>query len=103
MPSTPGSCKNNDRARIHPQKGVGFPLLAALSVLVDVLIVGSLPFFPYLAAFAAEPLLVLWLPVIALQVILLGPLSEELGWRGYAYLAVLVAHDATFGAHNLGV
>jgi membrane protease YdiL (CAAX protease family) len=44
----------------------------------------GIPFFPYLAALAARPLLVLLLPVIALQVALLRPLSEELGWRGYA-------------------
>jgi len=61
-----------------------FPVLATLSVLVEVLAGRSIPFFPYLAALVAEPLLVLWLPVIALQVALLGPLSEELGWRGYA-------------------
>lgn len=61
-----------------------FPVLVALSLLVEVLAGRNLPFFPYLAALAGEPLLVLWLPVIALQVLLLGPLSEELGWRGYA-------------------
>lgn len=36
------------------------------------------------AALAAKPLLILLLPVMALQVALLGPLSEELGWRGCA-------------------
>jgi membrane protease YdiL (CAAX protease family) len=31
---------------------------------------------------------VVYLPVIALQVLLVGPLSEELGWRGYALEAL---------------
>lgn len=55
-----------------------FPVLATLSVLVEVLAGRSAPFFPYLAALAAEPLLVLWLPVIALQIALCSILSAIL-------------------------
>jgi membrane protease YdiL (CAAX protease family) len=62
-----------------------FPLVTGLSVLVEVVGGRGVPFFPYLAALGARPLLVMaYLPVIILQVALLGPLSEELGWRGYA-------------------
>lgn len=63
---------------------LAFPVLALLSVSMEVVAGKSVPFFPYLAALVAEPLLVIWLPVMALQIALLGSLSEELGWRGYA-------------------
>lgn len=79
-----------------------FPVLATLSVLVEVLAGRSAPFFPYLAALAAEPLLVLWLPVIALQVALLGPISEELGWRGYAIDALQARWSALVSSLVVG-
>jgi hypothetical protein len=47
-----------------------FPVLVALSVLVEVLAGNNVPFYPYLAALVAEPWLVVWMPVIALQVML---------------------------------
>jgi membrane protease YdiL (CAAX protease family) len=80
-----------------------FPILAALSVLVEVLAGRRVPFFPYLAALAAEPLLALWLPVMALQVALLGPLSEELGWRGYALDALQARWSALVSGLVVGV
>jgi membrane protease YdiL (CAAX protease family) len=72
-----------------------FPLLAALSVLVEALMGGDAPSFPYLAAIAAAPWVLLYLPVIAVQVALCGPISEELGWRGYALQARYSALSAS--------
>jgi membrane protease YdiL (CAAX protease family) len=71
-----------------------FPVLTALSLLIEALAGRGVPFFPYLAAFTAQPLLMFWLPVMALQVALLGPLSEELGWRGYALDALQARRSA---------
>jgi membrane protease YdiL (CAAX protease family) len=79
-----------------------FPVLAALSLLVEVLAGRGVPFFPYLAVLAAEPLLVLWMPVLALQVALLGPLSEELGWRGYALDALQTERSALLSSPVVG-
>jgi membrane protease YdiL (CAAX protease family) len=79
-----------------------FPVLAALSLLVEVLAGRGVPFFPYLAALTAEPLLVLWVPVLALQVALLGPLSEELGWRGYALDALQTRRSALLSSLVVG-
>lgn len=61
-----------------------FPALSSISLLWESASGSGIPFFPELAAFAKEPLLLLFLPVIAAQVALIGPISEELGWRGYA-------------------
>jgi membrane protease YdiL (CAAX protease family) len=80
-----------------------FPVIAALGVSAEVLAGRSPPFFPYLAALAAEPVLVLWLPVIALQVALLGPLSEELGWRGYAIDALQAKWSALVSSLVVGI
>jgi membrane protease YdiL (CAAX protease family) len=79
-----------------------FPVLVAVSLLVEVLSGRGIPFFPYLAAFAAEPSLVVWLPVIALQVALLGPLSEELGWRGYGLDALQARRSALLSSLIVG-
>lgn len=62
---------------------LAFPLITGLSLLAEALAGRGVPFLPYLAALGARPLLVMaYLPVIVLQVALLGPLSERLGWRG---------------------
>jgi membrane protease YdiL (CAAX protease family) len=58
--------------------------------------------FTYIAAMAAESLLVLWLPVIALQLLLLGPLAEELCWRGYALDALQEKWGALVSSLVLG-
>jgi membrane protease YdiL (CAAX protease family) len=81
-----------------------FPLITALGLLAEMLAGRDVPFFPYLAALAARPLLVSsWLPVIALQVALLGPLSEELGWRGYALDALQARHSALVSSLVVGL
>lgn len=57
------------------------PALAFASVFVDALIAGTAPEFLMLRDIAANPLLLVVLVVLGL---LLGPISEELGWRGFA-------------------
>lgn len=80
-----------------------FPVLVTLSVVPEILWGAGTPFFPYLAALAAKPLLLLLLPVIALQVVLIGPLSEELGWRGYALDALQTKWSAFASGLIVGI
>jgi membrane protease YdiL (CAAX protease family) len=61
-----------------------FPLLAILTTLVYRLVQGCLPSLPALDRIASQPQQLIGLPIIALQVLLAGPLSEEIGWRGFA-------------------
>jgi membrane protease YdiL (CAAX protease family) len=58
-----------------------FPVLMAASIILDVLLGGSLPGMAQLSQIAGEPLQLL---VIVLTTLVIGALSEELGWRGYA-------------------
>jgi membrane protease YdiL (CAAX protease family) len=58
-----------------------FPALFALSVLLTSLLGGPVPDFDTLTQIAANPLMLVGMMVIG---IIGGPLSEELGWRGFA-------------------
>lgn len=58
-----------------------FPAVFAISFLVDTLLGGPVPEFETLAHIAANPLALVGMVVGG---IITGPLSEELGWRGYA-------------------
>jgi membrane protease YdiL (CAAX protease family) len=58
-----------------------FPVLLGFSFLLDALVSGSKPGFETLAQIAADPLMLIGMVVIG---IVTGPLSEELGWRGFA-------------------
>jgi membrane protease YdiL (CAAX protease family) len=58
-----------------------FPALMVASILLDVLLGGSLPGMDQLKQIASEPLQLL---LIAFTTLVIGALSEELGWRGYA-------------------
>lgn len=58
-----------------------FPTLLAISIFLDGLLGGTIPAFPNLARIAEQPYLV---PLLILEVLVRGPLSEELGWRGFA-------------------
>jgi len=58
-----------------------FPVLFALTFLIDTLFGHALPAFETLAEIAAHPLLLVGMAVGG---IITGPLSEELGWRAYA-------------------
>lgn len=57
------------------------PALLAASILLDVLLGGSFPELTNLGRVMAQPWL---LPLVVVQLLLQGALSEELGWRGYA-------------------
>ncbi len=57
------------------------PALAFGATFLDALVSGTPPEFLMLRDIAANPLLLVFLVVAAL---LLGPIAEELGWRGYA-------------------
>ena len=57
------------------------PALAFGATLLDALVAGTAPEFLLLRDIAANPLLLVFLMVAGL---LLGPIAEELGWRGYA-------------------
>jgi uncharacterized protein len=58
-----------------------FPLLLLVSIGVDLLLGGSVPEFAGLAMFFAQPAIIL--PSLV-STLLAGPVSEELGWRGFA-------------------
>lgn len=57
------------------------PTLLAASILLDVLLGGSFPEMPNLSQIAAKPFL---FPLLVLELLVRGALSEELGWRGFA-------------------
>ncbi len=57
-----------------------FPTIIAASLGFNALLGGVLPEMPYLTQIAAQPILLI--PVMV-EVLVRGPLSEELGWRGY--------------------
>ncbi len=63
---------------------LAFPVFALLSVLLYRLAEGVMPSIPSLTDIVTQPIQLLFLPIIAIQVIITGPLSEELGWRGFA-------------------
>lgn len=58
-----------------------FPAIFGVSFLVDSLLGNPLPDFETLAGIAENPLMLVGLVVFG---IIIGPLSEELGWRGFA-------------------
>ena len=58
-----------------------FPALFSLSLLLDFIFSGSIPALEALAQIAANPLMLVGMTIIG---IITGPLSEELGWRGFA-------------------
>jgi membrane protease YdiL (CAAX protease family) len=57
------------------------PLLTGLGLLMDVLTGGRVPSFDAAARFLSRPLTIL---PFAASTLIVGPLPEELGWRGYA-------------------
>lgn len=69
------------------------PLTFILSMVPAVLVSSTVPTFPTLKAIAASPIELLPLIIIG---IVAGPLSEELGWRGYG-LDVLRQRFGAFG------
>jgi uncharacterized protein len=58
-----------------------YPLATLLALLCDIAVTGAAPNLQTARRVLAEP----WsIPVFVIWVLLLGPLPEELGWRGYA-------------------
>jgi len=58
-----------------------FPLLLGAALVIHRLLGGSIPAFEQIQRLGEQPVLLIGLTVIGL---LTGPLSEELGWRGFA-------------------
>ena len=59
---------------------LAFPVLHLLSILLDVLSGGNWPASSLLTSFTAQP----WfLPLFALDMLVSGPLTQEVGWRGF--------------------
>ncbi|NMB54446.1 MAG: CPBP family intramembrane metalloprotease [Leptolinea sp.] len=61
-----------------------FPVAAGLAILIYQLVYGSSPDLPALQGFSGRPAELLVLVFIAIQSLLMGPLAEEVGWRGFA-------------------
>lgn len=55
------------------------PLLMALAVVLDLLLGGVLPEMTYVYQLINDPISI---PIFLLMMVIGGPLSEELGWRG---------------------
>lgn len=73
---------------------IGFPLLLGAAVGVDILLGGEAPALEQVQVLGEQPLMLVGLVVGGL---LTGPLSEELGWRGYA-LDELLKRRSALGA-----
>lgn len=61
-----------------------FPLLAITVIVIYRLAHGIMPSLPSLDGFTGQTGDFITLAVIAVQSFIMGPLSEEIGWRGYA-------------------
>src|SRR6266508_70938 len=60
---------------------LAIPLVIVLGIALDVLLGGALPAMPNLKLLAADPVSI---PIFVLMMLIGGPVSEELGWRGFA-------------------
>lgn len=79
---------------------VGYPVVFALSSALHVALGGTWPSFQGGAAYLAGPLaLIGGLAIVAL----LGPISEEIGWRGYALDPLIALLGVVPGTLVLGV
>ena len=77
-----------------------FPALYGLGILLDILLGGSPPGAEALAQIAAQPASLLVMVVMGLVI---GPLSEELGWRGFALDQLQSKWSALVSSLLLGV
>ena len=62
---------------------LAFPLLAVLAIAIYRTAYGAMPYLPSLEGFDLNAGNIITLVMIMIQSIVLGPLSEEIGWRGY--------------------
>jgi membrane protease YdiL (CAAX protease family) len=58
-----------------------FPVVYGLAILLDILLGGTLPGADALAQIATQPAALI---VMLLMALVMGPLAEEFGWRGFA-------------------
>jgi uncharacterized protein len=58
---------------------LAIPVVVVLGVALDVLLGGALPAMPNLRLLMADPISI---PIFLIMMLIAGPLSEELGWRG---------------------
>ncbi len=61
-----------------------FPVLGGLTIQIYRLLYGNYPALPALQGFTGKPGDIVTLIFVAIQVMLMGPLAEEIGWRGFA-------------------
>jgi membrane protease YdiL (CAAX protease family) len=80
-----------------------FPVVVTLSLLLDLAMGGNAPSFLVLESIAAQPLQLLNLPLIVIQVLIVGPLPEEPGWRGYALDELQTKWNALVASLFLGL
>ncbi len=59
---------------------LAIPVVIVLGIALDVLLGGVLPAMPNLKLLAADPISI---PIFLIMMLIAGPLSEELGWRGF--------------------
>lgn len=77
-----------------------YPLILAVSSLINALIGGAAPGMEQFTALIANPLS---LPMLILLWFMSGPIAEELGWRGYALDPMLTRFGAMRGSILLGL
>jgi membrane protease YdiL (CAAX protease family) len=58
---------------------LAIPVVVVLGVVLDILLGGALPAMPNLKLLMADPISI---PIFLIMMLIAGPLSEELGWRG---------------------
>lgn len=77
-----------------------FPILYALSILIDIAMGGALPQMTQLRGLLANPLM---FPLAAFISFMSGPWSEEFGWRGYALDRIIAPLGPFTGSVILGL
>ena len=77
-----------------------FPLVYGLAILLDMLLGGSLPGADAITQIAAQPASLIGMLLMGL---IIGPLAEEFGWRGFALDPLQARWSALISALVIGV
>lgn len=80
-----------------------FPVLGGLTIQIYRLLYGSYPALPALQGFTGKPGDIVTLVFIAIQVMLMGPLAEEIGWRGFALDRLFFYWNAPMASLIIGI